>query len=112
MRREPNPLLEATVTRGLRPPVPGPQPDRWAQRTGARILQAYGEGFNMGNVENIEKQVQQLSADELAEFRRWFAEFDAQLWDRQFESDVKSGKLDALADEALQAHKSGQSTKL
>lgn len=77
-----------------------------------RILQACGERFNMSNVESIEKQVQQLSADELSEFRRWLAEFDAQLWDRQFESDVKSGKLDALADQALQAHKSGKSTKL
>ena len=60
----------------------------------------------------IEEQVQQLSADELAEFRRWFAEFDAQLRDRQVEADVESGKLEALADESLRAHESGQSTKL
>ncbi len=66
----------------------------------------------MGIVENIEKQVQQLSSEELAEFRLWFAEFDAQLWDRQFESDVRSGKLDVLANEALRSHTAGQSTKL
>lgn len=66
----------------------------------------------MGNVESIEKQVQQLSADEPAEFRRWFSEFDAELWDRQFESNVQAGKLDQLAGEALQAHATGQSTKL
>jgi hypothetical protein len=80
--------------------------------TAARILKLYSEGSNMGKLENIEKQVQQLSPDELAEFRRWFAGFDAELWDRQLESDVRAGKLDALADEALLAHKSGQSTKL
>ena len=52
----------------------------------------------MSKVENLEKQIQQLSPEELAEFRRWFAEFDAHLWDRQFEADVKAGKLDALAE--------------
>jgi succinate dehydrogenase flavin-adding protein (antitoxin of CptAB toxin-antitoxin module) len=66
----------------------------------------------MSKVENLEKQIQQLSPEELAEFRRWYAEFDADLWDRQFESDVKSGKLDALAERALRAHAAGQSTKL
>jgi succinate dehydrogenase flavin-adding protein (antitoxin of CptAB toxin-antitoxin module) len=66
----------------------------------------------MRKVESLEKQIQQLSPEELAEFRRWYAEFDADLWDRQFESDVKAGKLDALAEKALRAHAAGQSTKL
>jgi succinate dehydrogenase flavin-adding protein (antitoxin of CptAB toxin-antitoxin module) len=66
----------------------------------------------MSKVENLEKQIQQLSPEELTEFRRWFAEFDAQLWDRRFESDVKAGKLDALAEKALRAHAAGRSTKL
>ncbi|MFQ3581358.1 MAG: hypothetical protein SNJ67_10080 [Chloracidobacterium sp.] len=66
----------------------------------------------MSKVENLEKQIQQLSPDELAEFRRWYAEFDADRWDRQFELDVRSGKLDALAEKALRAHVAGQSTKL
>jgi len=38
----------------------------------------------MGKAEDVAKQIQQLSPDELTELRRWFAEFDAQLWDRQF----------------------------
>ncbi len=66
----------------------------------------------MSKVESLERQIQQLSPEELAEFRRWYAEFDADRWDRQFESDVKAGKLDALAEKALRAHASGQSTKL
>jgi len=66
----------------------------------------------MSKVENLEQQIQQLSPEELTEFRRWFAEFDAHLWDRQFEADAKAGKLDALAEKALQAHAAGQSTKL
>jgi len=43
---------------------------------------------------------------------RWYASFDAEAWDRQFEADVKAGKLDALADKALRAHTSGQSKPL
>ena len=66
----------------------------------------------MSKVELLEKQVVGLSADELARFRQWFAEFDAQAWDRQFESDAKAGKLDSLAEKALRAHAAGQSTKL
>ena len=66
----------------------------------------------MSKIESLEKQIQQLSPDELAEFRRWFAEFDAHLWDRQFEADVKAGKLDALAEKALHAYAAGRSTKL
>ena len=38
---------------------------------------------NMGNVKSIEKAVESLQPSELAEFRRWFAEFDAATWDRQ-----------------------------
>jgi hypothetical protein len=66
----------------------------------------------MGKIEDLERQIKQLSAEELAEFRRWYAEFDAQSWDRQFEADVKSGKLDVLAEKALRAHAAGQTTKL
>lgn len=69
-------------------------------------------GCIMSKVENLEKQIRQLSPEELAEFRRWYADFDAELWDRQFEADVKAGKLDALAELALRAHEAGQSTKL
>ena len=65
----------------------------------------------MSKLEAIEKKVSGLSAEELAKFRRWFAEFDAAAWDRQIERDVKVGKLDALADEALREHAAGKSTE-
>jgi len=54
----------------------------------------------MTKVEQIEHEVQTLTDDELGDFRNWFAEFDARVWDRQFEDDVQSGKLDAVADRA------------
>jgi hypothetical protein len=55
----------------------------------------------MGNVKAIEKAVEALPPAELAEFRRWFAEFDAAAWDTQIEQDARGGKLDQLAAEAL-----------
>jgi hypothetical protein len=66
----------------------------------------------MTRVEQIEYQIKVLTGDELGDFRHWFTEFDAQAWDRQFEDDVQSGKLDCIADRALRAHSAGDSTKL
>jgi hypothetical protein len=66
----------------------------------------------MNRVNDLERQVQGLSPDELAAFRRWFAEFDAEVWDRQFEADAKAGKLDAMATLARAAHAAGKSSKL
>ncbi|HMU31747.1 MAG TPA: hypothetical protein PLY42_15340 [Nitrospira sp.] len=66
----------------------------------------------MSKVEAIEQQIEKLSSDELAAFRRWYVAFDAETWDRQFENDVKAGRLDALAEKALRAHTSGQSRPL
>ena len=65
----------------------------------------------MSKLEVLEQKISALSPDELAEFRRWFAEFDAAAWDSQIERDVKAGKLDALADEALGDHAAGKSTE-
>ncbi len=66
----------------------------------------------MSKIDVIEKQIQELSEEDLALFRQWFAEFDAHLWDRQLERDVDAGKLDALAGKALQQHAQGKTTKL
>jgi hypothetical protein len=66
----------------------------------------------MGKVEKIEREIKDLSPEEMTELREWFAAFDAETWDRQFEADVRAGKLDALADQALKAHATGQTTKL
>lgn len=38
---------------------------------------------------------------EFRELRAWVAEHDAEVWDRQFDNDVRAGKLDAIADQAL-----------
>ena len=68
--------------------------------------------IDMQRLESIETQIQELSSEELAKLREWFAEFDAEAWDRQFEADVNAGKLDALAERALRDHLAGRSAKL
>lgn len=55
----------------------------------------------MNRVEKIEGQVKELSAQELARFRAWFAEYDWNVWDGELERDVEFGKLHGLASEAL-----------
>ena len=65
----------------------------------------------MSKIENIEREIQKLTPSELANFRKWFQEFDAENWDRQIEEDVRAGKLDALADTAIKAFKSRRCTE-
>lgn len=54
----------------------------------------------MPDVKSIEDAVKALPPQDLAEFRRWFSEFDLAAWDKQLETDLSSGKLDALLAEA------------
>jgi hypothetical protein len=66
----------------------------------------------MTTVESLEQTVKNLAPSELAEFRRWFAEFDAAAWDTQIEADAAAGKLDALAAEALAEHRAGRTHEI
>ncbi len=62
----------------------------------------------MTKVERLEREVQELNRAELAAFREWFREYDSDEWDLQIEEDVRTGKLDKLAEEALMTHKAGE----
>jgi hypothetical protein len=66
----------------------------------------------MTSIQAIEQAVQQLPAHDLAEFRRWFAQFDETAWDAQIEADASAGKLDALAAEALAEYHNGAAREL
>jgi len=67
---------------------------------------------HMTKVEQLEREVEKLTAQELAAFREWFVEHDWQVWDRQLERDVAAGKLDALAEEALAEFSRGETTEI
>lgn len=63
-------------------------------------------------ISEIEGIVSKLSRNDLSAFRDWFQEFDADAWDRQFENDVATGRLDALAEEALRDLRENRCTDL
>jgi hypothetical protein len=66
----------------------------------------------MPNIQEIKSAVLLLSKDDLTNFRDWFDKFDAKVWDKQFENDVKSGKLDNLANQAISDFQSGKCKEL
>jgi len=63
-------------------------------------------------VEDLEKAIAKLPPDQFAEFRAWFEEFDAARFDQKIERDAKSGKLDALADQAIDDVRKGRARDL
>lgn len=54
----------------------------------------------MTKLEQIEKAIAALPHDDIVALAEWFAEFHADLWDKQIEADAKAGKLDKFAAEA------------
>lgn len=65
----------------------------------------------MRRLDEIERQIRELSADELKELRTWFLEQDWQTWDAQILSDSESGKLDKLVADAHAEYDKGQARK-
>lgn len=66
----------------------------------------------MTTAEDIEKAIEQLGPEELAQFRAWYDLFDARQFDAVIERDAQAGKLDALADEAIATHRAGHSREV
>lgn len=66
----------------------------------------------IAEIEEIKTVISQMSREKLSIFRNWFEEFDAEAWDHQFEDDVHTGRLDALAEEALRDLEQGLSTDI
>ena len=66
----------------------------------------------MDTVESIEKAVEQLGRDDLASFREWFSAYEAAQWDAQIEQDIAAGKLDELANAAIEEFEAGKTKVL
>jgi hypothetical protein len=60
------------------------------------------------SVDEIEKAITKLPANERARLIARLAERDANEWDRQIEADATNGKLDGLAQKALEDVKIGR----
>ena len=63
-------------------------------------------------ITELEQAVTQLSEEEFARFREWFEEYEATLWDKQIERDAKAGKLDKIAEQALNDYRAGKAREL
>jgi hypothetical protein len=63
-------------------------------------------------VQKIETEVTALSEKDLCAFRAWFFKYDAAHWDEQLARDVRAGKLNDLAAEALEQYGHGQCKRL
>jgi hypothetical protein len=63
-------------------------------------------------IEDLENAVAKLPPEDLVRFRAWFEEFDAARFDQKIERDAKSGKLDRLADQALDDFRKGRAREL
>jgi len=65
-------------------------------------------GLSMTKTEELERAVISLTAEEYRKFRQWFLEHDWAEWDQQIENDARTGKLDFLNQEALEAKQQGK----
>ena len=63
-------------------------------------------------IRDIEQAVTKLPRQKLFAFRVWFYKYDAQIWDKQFREDVKSGRLDLAADKAIEDFKKDRCNEL
>ena len=62
----------------------------------------------MSSIKEIEHAVSKLTAEDLVKFRAWYEEFDAEIWDKEFEEDVKFGKLDVISEKAIEDFNNGK----
>ena len=59
------------------------------------------------SIAEIQQAIVSLPKADYAQLRRWLSEYDWEEWDRQIEADSDDGKLDFLADQAMDAKRQG-----
>jgi hypothetical protein len=62
----------------------------------------------MTRLEKIEREIASLSEEEFRKLARWIADRDSEIWEARMEADSDSGRLDALAKQAVESHRSGK----
>jgi hypothetical protein len=66
----------------------------------------------MTKLEDIKLAAAKLEPNELKALRAWLDELEEQIFDDRIERDIRAGKLDWLAEEALAEHRAGKTRKL
>jgi hypothetical protein len=62
----------------------------------------------MTKLEEIQRDIEKLSREDVFKLSEWLAEYFEDLWDRQIEEDAKAGRLDKLAAKAIEEIKAGK----
>ena len=62
----------------------------------------------MSTVDDIKRAIEQLPKPEFWKISEWVVQRYEDEWDRQIEQDIGAGKLDKLAEEAIEEHKAGK----
>jgi hypothetical protein len=66
----------------------------------------------MATVDQIESDILQLAPEELRRLADWLAGLDQEQWDAELAQDIAEGKLEALAQEAIEDFRAGRCRKL
>jgi hypothetical protein len=66
----------------------------------------------MSYVEELESKILELPQQDFAKLRNWLIELDDAQWDKQIASDLKSGKLNHLINNAKTEMAAGTAAKL
>jgi hypothetical protein len=59
------------------------------------------------SVKEIEEAIAQLSAGDVTELMAWLEEYHAQLWDKEIEEDLETGRLNSLLAEVDEEYEAG-----
>ncbi len=59
------------------------------------------------SVKDIERAITQLPKNELSELVAWLEDYHHQVWDKQIEDDLESGRLDSLLGEVEKEYEAG-----
>lgn len=60
----------------------------------------------------ITSAIKNLPQNEFSELSEWFAEFEAQVWDKKIEHDLQNGKLQSVINEAEKDFSEGRCRQL
>ena len=66
----------------------------------------------MNKIKEIEEAITKLPKNDLSELIRWLDDYLADNWDKEFEEDVKAGKLDKVAEKAIADYHEGKCKEL
>ena len=69
-----------------------------------------GYNTDMSTVKEIESAIEDLPRDQFFQLIDWVRNRFDNEWDRQIEDDVRAGRLDHVAEEALTEYRAGRTT--